>query len=107
MKAAKIKLDKQRLFIYNLKALRELEIALGEPLFTVFADAKKMASIDVMCKFIWAGMLEHEELTLDEAIEIIPLMGIADIMAQCGDLLGSAMQGEVQKKTQPGKVRAS
>lgn len=105
MKATKIKLDKQRLFVYNLKALRELEIALGEPLFTVFADEQKMASIDVMCKFIWAGMLEHEELTLDEAIDIIPIMGIADVMAQCGELLGSAMQGEVQKKTQPSKAK--
>ena len=105
MKAAKIKLDKERLFIYNLKALRALEIALGEPLFSVFADEKKMASIDVMCKFIWAGMIEHEELTLDEALDIIPLMGIADIMAQCGELLGSAMQGEPQKKTQNRKVK--
>ena len=104
MKPAKIKLDKQRQFIYNLKALRELEIAIGEPLFSIFSDPKKMASIDVMCKFIWAGMLEYEELTLDEVIDIIPIMGIADIMAQCGQLLGSAMNGEPEKKMPVSKV---
>lgn len=104
MKPTKIKIDKQRQFIYNLKALRELEIALGEPLFTVFEDEKKMTSIDVMCKFIWAGMLEYEELTLDQVIDIIPVPELATIMAQCGELLGSSMSGEPQKKMQVSKV---
>lgn len=104
MKPATIKIDKRRQFIYNLKALRELEIALGEPLFTVFADPKKMASIDVICKFIWAGMLECEELTLDEAIDIIPIERMAEIMGECGELLTSAMSGEPQKKMQVSKV---
>ena len=93
MKPTSIKLDKKRLFSYNLKALRELEIVLGEPLFSVFADEKKMASIDVICKFIWAGMLEHENLTLDEVIDLIPPNRLAEIMAECGKLLGSSMSG--------------
>ncbi len=105
MKPTKIKIGKeQKQFIYNLKALRELELALGEPLFAVFSDAKKMASIDVMCKFIWAGMLEYEDLTLDAVIDIIPIQDMAQIMGECGQLLGSAMSGEPQKKMQVSKV---
>jgi len=76
MKPTSIKLDRKRQFIYSLKALRELEIALEEPLFSVFSDEKKMASIDVMCKFIWAGMLQEEELTLDEAILLQMLLSL-------------------------------
>lgn len=107
MKPTFIKLDRKRQFIYNLKALRELEIALGEPLFTVFADEKKMASIDVMCKFIWAGMKEHENLTLDEVIDIIPPNRLAEVMAECGKLLGSSMSVNSEngeKKMQGTKV---
>jgi len=104
MKPAVIKIDKKRQFIYNLKALRELEIALEEPLFVVFADPQKMASIDVMCKFIWAGMLECEELTLDQVVDIIPLTSIADIMGECGKLLSTAMAGKPEKKMQVSKV---
>lgn len=106
MKPAIIKLDRKRSFIYDLKALRELEIALGEPLFSVFSDKDKMSSIDVMCKFIWAGMLRDEELTLDQAIDIIPLGRIAEIMEQCGELLGTSMEGEQkeEKKTVVSKV---
>lgn len=101
MKPAKIKVgSKNRQFIYNLRALRELEIALGEPLFSVFADENKMASIDVMCKFIWAGMLEYEEATLEEVIAMIAPSELAGIMTECGELLGTSMAGEPQKKMQ-------
>lgn len=99
MRPTSIKLDRKRQFIYNLKALRELEIALGEPLFSVFSDEKKMSSIDVMCKFIWAGMLQEEELTLDDAIDIIPIQDMAEIMGKCGELLASSMvKGDGKKK---------
>ena len=99
-----IKIDKRRSFKYSLRSLRELEIALGEPLFSVFSDEQKMASIDVMVKFIWAGMLEDEELTIEEVEKIVPLPELTRIMTDAGELLGQAMSGEPQKKMQVSKV---
>ena len=99
-----IKIDKRRSFKYSLRSLRELEKALGEPLFSVFSDEKKMASIDVMVKFIWAGMLEDEELTIEEVEKIVPLPELTRIMTEAGELLGQAMSGTPQKKMQVSKV---
>ena len=93
-----IKIDKRRSFKYSLRSLRELEKALGEPLFTVFSDEKKMTSIDVMVKFIWAGMLEDEELTIEEVEKIVPLPELTRIMTEAGDLLGQAMSGDPSQK---------
>ena len=93
-----IKIDKRRSFKYSLRSLRELEKALGEPLFTVFSDKKKMTSIDVMVKFIWAGMLEDEELTIEEVEKIVPLPELTRIMTEAGDLLGQAMSGDTSQK---------
>jgi len=102
-----IRIDKKRSFKYSLRSLRELEKALGEPLFGVFSDEKKMTSIDVMVKFIWAGMIEDEGLTIEEVEQIVPLNELTRVMTEAGALLGDSMSGDsndAQKKMKISKA---
>jgi len=110
MKPATIKLDRKRQFVYNLRALRKLEEAIDMSLFSIFKDDMELEdfSIDLLLKIIWAGMIEHEELTLDEAEAIIPTEGLVPIATECIGLLtatisatktdgGSKKKGSLQK----------
>ncbi len=116
MKPAIIRLDRKRQFIYNLKALRELETALGEPLFSIFQGDMELDkfSFDFMLKIIWAGMLEEEELTLEEVEKIIPTEGFIQVFTECIKLLVGTigtMQGsdskEAKKKLEKNLAKAS
>ena len=95
MKPAKIKLDRQRLFIYNLRSLRKLEEALGEPLFSIFKGDINIEkfSFDFLTKVIWAGMLKEEELTLEEVEDIIPMDKLIPISTECITLLVGSISG--------------
>jgi len=73
---------------YDMRALRRLESPeiLG-PLPRVMADPFVSGSITAQTSFLWAGLLRHHNVTIDEACDIMDDIGLEE----CGMAIKAAM----------------
>jgi len=94
-------LDKERKFTINLNALINFEKASGKnPMEIKEGDVFSLADVRAL---LWAGLNEHEELTIEEAGKLIDTSNMAEVSRKIMSVYEGSMPDHVDGDEEAGK----
>lgn len=83
---------------YSNRALFNIEKKLNSPIFKIINDVEKMASIEVLSVFLWAG-IGSEEVTVEDVIDGMEFPKMEEYINEMTSAINEAFNtGEEKKK---------